>query len=499
MDIALSNEIIALLDKKLNSKSELQESVEDSINKIRDSAKDIKAVNDSYGNSLLAIGTDDKVQTFTNYGFSNDTLNWTLWLALYNDSWVFKRAIDKPAQDEIRCGITLQGDDENQFDSIYKHLKRFRFDLIQLLQWGALFGGSIAVMLFDNLKDADYADPMNMNVIRKSKKMRMYVVDRWYGVAPSSETVDNMLSLDFGKPKYYDVTFTDGKTLRVHHDYVLRYEHRVAPKLVKMGMLQGWGYAEGSHILNELTRDDKLKSSIQSLIDKSLIEVIKMSGMRGVFMGADDGNEEQLRKRLEMVNWGRSFNSLTFLDKDDEYSQNTYGGLSGLADILEKNMWLIAAALEMQGVLFGDLKGGFSQDVEALERYDETINARCESYVRPVYDKLLKVLFAIHNIKGTPEYEFNSLLSTKQDKDRMEGLKDYVALLSQMLSDGVLSTKLYGQAIQTFINKGVLDLGLTEEELNKLDDKISEEMESIDIDTDKDVNYDLKRNVSVRS
>lgn len=61
-----------------------------------------------------------------------------------------------------------------------------------------------------------------------------------------------------------------------------------------------------------------------------------------------------------MVNWGRNFNSLTFLDKDDEYQQNTYSGLAGLSDLLEKNMWLISAALEMQGVLYGDLKQGFS-------------------------------------------------------------------------------------------------------------------------------------------
>ena len=62
--------------------------------KIEDSLKDSIVVNDAYGNKLLSVGTDDKVESFTNYGFSNDTLNWTLWLALYNDSWVFKRAID---------------------------------------------------------------------------------------------------------------------------------------------------------------------------------------------------------------------------------------------------------------------------------------------------------------------------------------------------------------------------------------------------------------------
>lgn len=466
----LSNEMYAILTKE-DSRPTLEDSVEDSM----------KRINDSYSNSLLSIGSDDKVQSFTNYGFSNDTLNWMLWLALYNDSWVFKRAIDKPAQDEIRCGITLQGENE-KFDNVYRRIKRYRFDLIQLLQWGALFGGSIAIMMFDNFNDDDYKRSLNIAKIKSSKAMRLYVVDRWYGVTTSSDTVADMTSIDFGKPKYYDITFADGHTIRVHHDYIIRYEHRVAPRLVKMGMLQGWGYAEGSHILNELTRDDKLKASIQSLVDKSLIEVIKMSGMRGVFMGADADNEAQLRKRLEMVNWGRNFNSLTFLDKDDEYQQNTYSGLGGLSDLLEKNMWLISAALEMQGVLYGDLKQGFSNDAEALERYDETINSRCESYVRPVYDKLLRIFFILEGIDEKVEYEFNSLLVNKQDKERMEGMKNYADLLSQMLGDGVITPKLYAKSMQQFVTKNIIDFGLTEEEIDKIDESAALENEDIDLD-----------------
>lgn len=453
----------------------------DSAEKVAKAMKDSVVVNDAYGNSLAAIGTDDKVASFTNYGFSNDTLNWSLWTALYNDSWVFRRAIDKPAQDEIRAGITIQGDFDK--DSIYRLLKKYRFDFIKLLQWGALYGGSIAVMLFDGMQDADYLNGLETNLgkIRKAKAMRMYVVDRWYGVAPTlDDTVTEMDNLDFGKPKFYDVTFADGKTMKIHHDYILRYEHRTAPQLVKNGMLQGWGYAEGAHILNELTRDDKFKATINSLVDKSLIEVIKMSGMRGVFMGSDSANDVQLTKRLEMVNWGRTYNSLTFLDKDDEYQQNQFSGLAGLADLLEKNMWLVAAALDMQGILFGDLKGGFSNDTEALERYDETIQGRCESYVRPVFEKFLWVMYKKLGIEEGIEFTFNSLVADAMNDKRMESLKNFVELCDTLLGAGVLDPKLYAKSVQTYIEKGTIDFGLTDEVIEKLDN--SDEMENINID-----------------
>ena len=460
-----------------NLETRVQSDSEHIINAVKDSV----VVNDAYGNSLAAIGTDDKVTSFTNYGFSNDTLNYCLWTALYNDSWVFRRAIDKPAQDEIRAGITVQGDFDK--DSVYRILKKYRFDFIKLLQWGALYGGSIAVMLFDGMQDSDYLNGLDINLgkIRKAKAMRMYVVDRWYGVAPTfDDTVTEMDNLDFGKPKFYNVTFADGKTMKIHHDYILRYEHRTAPQLVKNGMLQGWGYAEGAHILNELTRDDKFKATINSLVDKSLIEVIKMSGMRGVFMGSDSANNEQLTKRLEMVNWGRTYNSLTFLDKDDEYQQNQFSGLTGLADLLEKNMWLVAAALDMQGILFGDLKGGFSNDTEALERYDETIQGRCESYVRPVFEKFLWVIYKKLGIEEGIEFTFNSLVADAMNDKRMQSLKNFVELCDTLLGAGVFDAKLYAKSVQTYIEKGTIDFGLTDDVIEKLDN--SDEMENINID-----------------
>ena len=473
---SLQNELLQLMMNagKDDSVVRLRDAIEQTAEKLTDSAKSSVAINDHYGNTLLSVGNDDKVAQFTNYNFSNDTLNYLLWLALYNDSWVFKRAIDKPAQDEIRCGITLQG--ESDFDKVYRLLKKYRFDLIQLVQWGALFGGSVAVMMFDNLKDEDYAKRMDYARIKKSNIMRMYVTDRWYGCAPTyDQTVTNMRNIDYGKPMYYTITFSDGKQMKVHHDYVLRYEHRVAPKLVKQGQLQGWGYAEGSHILNELMRDDKLKASIQSLVDKSLIEVIKMAGMRGVFLGSDKENNDQLKQRLEMVNWGRNYNSLTFLDKEDEYQEHGFSGLGGLADLLQQNMWQISAALEMQGVLFGDLKQGFSNDTEALERYSETINGRCESYVRPVFEKLLKVLYVLCDINEKVEFEFNSLIREQQDEKRVQSIQNFVQLCSSLLNDGVISSQQYAKALQTYSSKGVVDFGLTDEAIEKLDDETQNE------------------------
>lgn len=482
-------------DSKYHSAS-LFDSINDSQEKIADLAKDSIPMKDHYGNSLSASGTNDKVEGFSTYGFSADTLQWPLWLALYNDSWVFKRAIDKPAQDMISAGFTIRG--QNNYEQVYKCYNRYKNQLQDLLRWGALFGGAIAVILFENVKNEDLDKPLIKENV-KGKRFRLYITDRWYGVSQSTDDlVKDMKNLDFGKPKYYSVVLSDGTEWKIHHSYVLRYEHRGAPNLVKNGYLQGWGYAEGSHIINELARDDQLKSSITSLVNKALIEVIKMAGMRGVFMGTDKGNEVQLRKRLEMVNWGRTYNSLTFLDKDDEYQQYQLTGLTGLAELLEKNMWMISSALEMQGILFGDLKGGLSQESDAFARYSQTIYNRCESYYRNVLYKFLQILYYIYDVKDDkgnyekPDFDFEYLDKFERNKAKVDAISSVANVMSKLEQDGVISKYQYAVTIRDYINGDNLNISFTDEILNKL--KLEEEQAILD--TIKDLSKRRNRQIN---
>lgn len=472
----------------------LRDSIEDTATHYDDIASKSKPIKntvtkfkDSYGNSLAAIGTNDKVQSFTSYGFSADTLNYTLWLALYNDSWVFRRAIDKPAQDEVNCGFTLHGDED--YTQIYKAYEKYKSELIGLLKWGALFGGAVGVMMFEGLKPEDYQKPITQHDI-KGKRFKIYVTDRWYGCSQSTKTVSSMKDIDYGKPYQYEITFANGRSWIVHHSYVLRYEHRTAPRLIKMGYLQGWGYAEGSHLLNELARDDQLKSSITSLVNKALIEVVKMKGMRSIFMGMDKGSMKQLEQRLSMVNYGRTYNSLTFLDKDDEYSQFTMNGLGGLSDLMEKNMWLISAAMEMQGILYGDLKGGLSQESDALKRYAITIKNRCNEFFRPVLNKFLKILFIVYDIKGSPDFDFISLIKDDENKNKVTSIRDLSSMLNDLVQNGIISKYEYARTIKNYVNNDAIDLNISEDLLNVL--KLEEHeslIESID-------NIAAKRNMT---
>lgn len=466
---------LSLRDKMIKKAEELDKGYIAKSTPVQTTIHDSYGGVNGYGNTITYSGSDDKIASFTNYGFDNDTMNYPLWTVLYNDSWVFRRAIDKPANDEVNSGIILKSG--NDMTNVYDLINRYKPDMIKLAKWGALYGGALAVMMFDGLQDEDYAKPLNPSQI-KGKTMRMYVTDRWYGASIiGTDTVTDMSDLDFGKPMYYNVTYANGTTIKVHHSYCIRYEHRDAPQIIKNGMLQGWGYAEGAHILNELSRDDQLKASIQNLVNKALIEVVKMPGMRGVFMGADQGQMNQLTKRLEMVEWARNYNSLTFLDKEDDYQQNTFSGLTGLADILEDNLWMIGAALEMQGIIYGDLKGGLSQNSDALKRYDYTIHGRCEEFLRNPYTKLITVLFMMcGKTDEKVDFEFGHFALNDINKDKNAGITAFASTLQQLTRNKWISDYRAVISLKTYCETGNMNISFSDEYIKTLE---IEEKESI--------------------
>lgn len=435
-----------------------------------------RRIYDNYSNELLSIGKADKRKDFNVWDLQNNSNNWSLWLAMYNDSWIFRRAIDKPAQDIINLPVKyITSKNEESLDKVKQDILKIKQDLIHLLMWGSLFGGSIGILLFDNIPLEELQKPLNEQKVKNSKNFKLWVLDRWNGVNQlKDKLVLDLTSPDFLKPEFYNVRIGD-QNIKVHYSYVLRYEHRQAPNFVRNSELQGWGYPEGVHLINELMRDEKIKNSITSLIDKSLIEVIKMSGMRGVFMGADADNERQLRKRLEMVNWGRNFNSLTFLDKDDEYQQNEFGGLSGLSDLMDKNMETIAAALDMTGVLYGDMSGGFSPDNYALVRYDTTIRNKADAFYRPILQKLINILKIKHNITSDITFEFETMIQVQENK--LENAEKVIGLLSSMIGDGYLSVEQAGEEVMKYAKEWGIGNSITQESLKKLkedEDEISE-------------------------
>lgn len=406
------------------------------------SKKDRKyqTLRDAYSNPMTLSGADNPLESFATLNYNNLTLNWWLSITMYDNSGIFKISVDTLAQDLIKAGVTPNLENVIKKKHMQKLFASTKPELINALKNTQLFGGAIGVIMFDNI--TDYSKAPDINLIRKAKKVIVRVFDRWQlNVSPSK--VMDVMDDDYGLPEYYTVMATgDNKLTHVHHGYVMRFILREAPKIVK-DLLSGWGYAEIAHIYNELMKDQQLKANVISLTNKALLEVVQMSGMKGLFSAlADTESQQEIESRLEMVNRYRNNNSLIFLDKEDAYSQFTFGGLSGLADLMEANKDDLCAVREMSKLLlFGDTKGGLSGNADSEYLwYQGKISGKQEEYLRRPLTKLVRYLSAMSQADdeelSTLDFTFNTIIPEKPEQ-RTERFDKFVDSLNKLKDMGI--------------------------------------------------------------
>ena len=396
-----------------------------------------KRITDAYNNPLTLSGQSNPLEQMSGLNYNNITLNWWLSIAMYDNSGIFKIAVDTLSQDLVKSGITPNVENVLVKKYIQTTYNRLKPDLISGMKNAQLFGGAVGIIMFDTIQD--YSKKPDINLIRKAKKVTIRVFDRWQ-ISPSAKKVSDPMDDDFDMSEYYTITSdVSGQLSKVHHGYVMRFVLREAPKIVK-DLLSGWGYSTLAHVYSELMKDQQLKYSIVSLINKSLLEVVQMSGMKGLFSAlADPESQQEIEARLEMVNRYRNNNSLIFLDKEDQYSQFSFGGLSGLADLMETNKDDLCAILEESKLLlFGDTKGGLSGNAEAeYIWYQGKISGKQEEYLRRPLSKLIKYIGYMGQLDNEEiknlDFKFNSIIPEKEES-KMERFKSFVESLG-MLKD----------------------------------------------------------------
>ena len=399
-----------------------------------------KSLKDAYANPMTLNGAENPLGSYSSLNYNNLTLNWWLSISMYDNSGIFKIAVDTLAQDLIKAGITPNLDNVIKKKHAQKLYNRVKPDLISAMKNTQLFGGAIGVMMFDTV--TDYSLPPNFEQIKKAKKMVVKVFDRWQ-LNTDKNKVKDLMDDDYGLPQGYTVmTSDDNRLSNVHHGYVMRFIIREAPKIVK-DIFQGWGYSQLSHVYTELMKDQQLKHNIVSLTNKALLEVVQMSGMKGLFSAlADPESQAEIEARLEMVNRYRNNNSLIFLDKDDAYNQFTFGGLSGLADLMESNKDDMSAILEMSKLLlFGDTKGGLSGNADSEYLwYQGKISGKQEEYLKRPLDKLVKYICLMSGADEDEmvalDYEFNTIIPEKAT-EKAERFEKFVSSLKELKEIGV--------------------------------------------------------------
>jgi len=455
-----------------------------------------KKAQDSYDNSMMLLGDSDTMSQFDSYSIMGLLYNWYLWTSMYISSWVFARAIDKPASDMIRNGWKVKIDFKDNeviesvkegnvtkikkvdkykdvYSTFYKKQKGFIQDIIHANALARLYGGSVAGLIISGEKAEEYEKPLTS--IREDAKLRLIVADRWQNVIPSPIMVKDLASDDWNTPDAYTIRTDNGDVFRLHHSRVLRFTNGTPPALIQR-MLVGWGIPLGVRIFNEVNRDEKMKNMITSLLAKQSLEIVQTAGMRAYANGTLTAEQEaRLDSKLELINRYRHFNSILFLDKDDTYTRHEGSAVGTLAQLMDSNSRFVAGAIPMpQVLLYGDQQKGLSGNaVDDMRLYeDELMTQRHEKLLNQILKLSRWILMWMQVDFDDIDVTFNSSISyTKQEIiDKSKAMIDTYQSLKNL---GIYDEVMIAQELKDNQDELIFGSALTDEKLEEIEEKFT--------------------------
>lgn len=371
----------------------------------------VKRALDGYSNvpANLGAGANNLVQT-ANYVMERFTWDYYTLNILFRDNWIAKAIIEKPANEMLKNGFSIHSQIEpDKIDKIMNIWQKTKTQnkFLKCLKWARLYGGCLLIPMIEN--QGDLSKPLDYETIMPDSYKGCFTVDRWSGVSPSIELVDNITDPDFGQPEYYDVSDnTTGKTFRIHHSRVIKMIGREMPYWEEIAETY-WGASELEHVYTELKKRDDTSANISFLIFLANIRVFKMDGMSQMLSIGDQQAAQRVYETMKTMNHLMCNTGTLAIDKEEDFAMHGYSFI-GINDVYESFMLDISGAAEIPvDKLFGRSPSGFNSGAETLQNYYDTIDEKRETYVREPLEKIVKIITmsALGEIPDDIEIDFN--------------------------------------------------------------------------------------------
>ena len=371
----------------------------------------VKRALDGYSNvpANLGAGANNLVQT-ANYVMERFTWDYYTLNILFRDNWIAKAIIEKPANEMLKNGFSIHSQIEpDKIDKIMNIWQKTKTQnkFLKCLKWARLYGGCLLIPMIEN--QGDLSKPLDYETIMPDSYKGCFTVDRWSGVSPSIELVDNITDPDFGQPEYYDVSDnTTGKTFRIHHSRVIKMIGREMPYWEEIAETY-WGASELEHVYTELKKRDDTSANISFLIFLANIRVFKMDGMSQMLSIGDQQAAQRVYETMKTMNYLMCNTGTLAIDKEEDFAMHGYS-FTGINDVYESFMLDISGAAEIPvDKLFGRSPSGFNSGAETLQNYYDTIDEKRETYVREPLEKIVKIITmsALGEIPDDIEIDFN--------------------------------------------------------------------------------------------
>lgn len=432
---------------------------------------------DAFSNVLARLGTGTpNLLEGTEYSLQRMSRDFNTLNALYRESWIVRRIIDVIPADMLKNWITItSGLDPDVEKRLSLTLRRTQLidKLKRGMQWGRLYGGALGVMLVKH-QGYDLSQPLQLDWIMPGDFAGLLIFDRWNGVNPSSELIEDISDPDYGYPKYYTVTDpAGGGSVKIHHSRVIRFTGNTLPFWEEIAEMQ-WGASVVESIFDELRKRDNVSWNIAQLTFMANIRVLKMQDLGQLLAATDNESQAELLRTLEAQNMLLNNMGMQVMDAADglETHQYTFGGL---ADCYQQFIMDISGAAEIPVTrLFGRSPSGLNATGESdLQNYYDMIAEKQESYLRPILNKVLPP-FIISTLGSLPDdfdFEFDPV-AEPSDKERADLAKCGTDNVVAAYNAGLISQRTALKELKQQSERTGVWTNITDEDIERASDSV---------------------------
>lgn len=438
---------------------------------------------DGYVNLLNKYGT--KRDNSEAYQYEREPMIPDMQLtSLYEGNGLFTKIIDAPAEEALKHGFDLNLKNEDIETFVEEALDDLDWEAkaATAIKWARLYGGAIIVMLIDDGRGLE--EPVDWQHVRSIDELRVYeraIVQPDYaslymqdygGKGPGNRVSK------FGQPEFYYVSSIYG-SFKVHESRCLVFRNGVLPEQSTNSTYLFWGMPEYVRIRRALRETVTAHTDSTKLLERSVQAIYSMKGLAQM-LSTDDGENNVLR-RLEVIDMARGLLNSIAIDSDGESYDFKTTQFSGVKDVIDATCNMLSALTNIpQTKLFGRSPAGMNSTGDGdLENWYSFVEGLQKLMLKRNLRDLLDVIFragvASGEIEEEPKYKltFNPLWSLSETEQ---------AAVDQTKAQTALTK---AQATQIYVDVGALDpsevrTALASDEEYNVEDVVSEEDDLLD-------------------
>ena len=425
---------------------------------IRDTEDAIKFT-DAFANPAARTGWgEDNLINATEYPLTRLTQDWQLLTSLYRTSWIVQRVCNVIPEDALAdLSIEAPGLNSDALQRLQEEIRttHLRESMLKGLRWGRLYGGAAAIIMISGQED-DMSLPIDINSVQIGAFRGLYIVDRWSGIYPGLDLVDDNSDPDYGLPEYYEVrNEVDGGSYRIHHSRVICFRGTEMPYWEQVAE-QWWGTSAIESMYDELTKRDNVAHNIANLTFKANLSVLQVEHLDQMFATTSTIHQRRMFAMLQAINTLENSLGIRLVNKGDDIQQLQYS-FSGLPEVMDSAMMDMAGATCIPVTrLFGRSPAGMNSTGESDEKmYRQTLEQERAVHITPALERLLPIVCrsALGAFPSGAEFKYPPLLEVSPMEkadivDRMAGVMERLFQSNLVPGEAVLEAVRNAQVSQ---------------------------------------------------